>query len=95
MERAEFYECVRSSVRHYLPLGFQKLPVLIHETELAGQKTALFTLKNERAMPVLSLERYCKKIEAGENPEQMVMQLAVDYAKQLFRERKTSRICQR
>lgn len=95
MNRADFYSNVKDSVRNYLPLGFKQFPVLIHETELAGQKTVLFTLENERTMPVLSLERYFKKIEAGENPEQMVMQLAVDYARQLFRERKTSRTCQR
>lgn len=95
MERFEFYECVRRSVRNFLPIGFQKLPILIHETELAGQKTALFTLKSEKDMPILSLERYLKSIEAGEQPEQVMIRIGVDYTKHLSKEQKVSRACQR
>ena len=94
MDRRKFYEYVRSSVRNYLPMGFQKMPVLIYETELSGQKTALFTLKNEKAMPVMSLERYLQSVEQGENIEQTMIRIGVDYTKHLSRERKMSRTCQ-
>lgn len=95
MNRLEFYASVKDSVRNYLPLRFKQFPVLIHEMDYAGQKTALMTLQCERRMPVISLERYLKSIEQGEPPEQTMIRIGVDYTKHLARERKTSRACQR
>lgn len=95
MNRLDFYERVRDSVRNYLPMGFRQMPVLIHETEQAGQTTALMTLQGSRKMPVMSLEKYLKNMEQGEKPEQTMIRIGVDYTKHLSRERKTSRACQR
>ena len=50
MNRVDFYSNVKDSVRNYLPLGFKQFPVLIHEINHAGQKTALMTLQGERRM---------------------------------------------
>lgn len=95
MNRADFYQSVRGTVGNYLPLGFQKMPVLIHETEQAGQKTALLTLESGRAMPVMSLEGYLRSVEQGERPEQTMIRIGVDYTKHLVRERKKSQAYQR
>lgn len=95
MNRADFYESVKDSVRNYLPMGFRQLPVVIRETEQGGQKTALMTLQGAGRMPVMSLERYLKSVEQGERPEQAVIRIGVDYTKHLSRERKTGRTCQR
>lgn len=93
MNRADFYQSVRDTVGNYLPLGFQKMSVLIHETEQAGQKTAFLTLEGRQAMPVMSLERYLRSVEQGERPEQTMIRIGVDYTKHLVRERKKSQIC--
>ena len=95
MNRVDFYSNVKDSVRNYLPLGFKQFPVLIHEINHAGQKTALMTLQGERRMPVMSLERYLQSMEQGEKPEQTMIRIGVDYTKHLSRERKASRACQR
>lgn len=95
MKRLDFYERVKDSVRNYLPMGFRQMPVLIHETEQAGQKTALMTLQGNGRMPVMSLEKYLKSVEQGERPEQTMIRIGVDYTKHLSRERKASRVCQR
>ncbi len=95
MNRVDFYSNVKDSVRNYLPLGFKQFPVLIHEINHAGQKTALMTLQGERRMPVMSLEKYPKNMEQGEKPEQTMIRIGVDYTKHLSRERKTSRAYQR
>lgn len=95
MNRLDFYERVRDSVRNYLPMGFRQMPVLIHETEKAGQTTALMTLQGNRKMPVMSLEKYLESMEQGEKPEQALIRIGVDYTKHLARERKVSRTCQR
>lgn len=93
MNRLEFYASVKNTVRNYLPLGFKQFPVLIHEMDYAGQKTALMTLQGEKRMPVMSLERYLKSVEHGEQPEQIMIRIGVDYTKHLSRERKASRAC--
>ena len=95
MNRLEFYASVKNTVRNYLPLGFKQFPVLIHEMDYAGQKTALMTLQGEKRMPVMSLERYLKSVEHGEQPEQIMIRIGVDYTKHLSRERKASHACQR
>ncbi len=95
MNRSDFYESVKDSVRNYLPLGFKQFPVLIQEFNHAGQKTALMTLKGEKRMPVMSLEKYLKNMEQGERPEQTMIRIGVDYTKHLSRERKASRAYQR
>ena len=95
MNRADFYSNVKDSVRNYLPMGFKQMPVLIHELEQAGQKTALMTLQGNGRMPVMSLEKYLKNMEQGEKPEQTMIRIGVDYTKHLSRERKASRACQR
>lgn len=71
------------------------MPVLIHELEQGGQKTALMTLQANRRMPVMSLEKYLKNMEQGEQPEQTMIRIGVDYTKHLSRERKASRAYQR
>lgn len=95
MRRAEFYKCVKDSVRNYLPFGFRQMPVLIQEYEQAGQKTALMTLQGNGRMPMLSLERYLQSVEQGEKPEQTMIRIGVDYSKHLAKEHKASRTCQR
>lgn len=93
MNREEFYQTIKKSVGKYLPLGFQKMPVQIYETDQAGQKSALLTLEAGRSMPVMSLERYLKSMECGQPPEQTMIQIGIDYAKRLMRERKKSQAC--
>lgn len=95
MKRFDFYERVRDSVRNYLPMGFRQMPVLIYETDQAGQKTAQMTLQGNGRMPVMSLEKYLKSVEQGERLEQTMIRIGVDYTKHLSRERKASRACQR
>lgn len=95
MNRSDFYESVKDSVKDYLPVGFKQMPVLIHELEQGGQKTALMTLQANRRMPVMSLEKYLKNMEQGERLEQTMIRIGVDYTKHLARERKMSRACQR
>lgn len=95
MNRSDFYASVKDSVRNYLPLGFKQFPVRIYELNLSGQRTALMTLQGERRMPVMSLERYLKSMERGEQPEQTMIRIGVDYTKHLSRERKASRARQR
>lgn len=95
MDRTDFYACVKESVGNYLPMGFRQMPVLIRETEQGGQKTARMTLQGAGSMPVISLEKYLKSVEQGEQLEQTMIRIGVDYAKHLARERRASRSCQR
>lgn len=89
MNRITFYEAVRSGIRDFLPMGCKEAAIVIHEAEIMGRKTAVFALEIEGAakMPLLNMEPYLEQVSNGGNIHQTMIEMAVDYAKQIAKQR--------
>ena len=89
MNRIIFYKAVRSEIRDFLPIEYKEAALVIHEAEIMGRKTAVFALEIEGAakMPLLNMEPYLKQVGDGGNIQQTMIEMAVDYAKQIAKQR--------
>jgi len=83
MNRIEFYQMIGTGIRRYLPMGYQEYQVHIKEAEISEKKNALLVLEKEgvKNMPVMSLEPYLDRVEAGMDEDVALVDIAVDYAK--------------
>lgn len=83
MNRIEFYQMIGTGIRRYLPMGYQDYQVHIKEAEISEKKNALLVLEKEGVtnMPVMSLEPYLDRVEAGMDEDVALVDIAVDYAK--------------
>lgn len=90
MNRAEFYQRIRTGIGRYLPMGYQKYQVHIKETEVGDRKHALLKLEKEgiHTMPTMSLESYLSRRESGMDENSVLIEIAVDYAKLVSMQRK-------
>lgn len=83
MNRIEFYQMIGTGIRRYLPMVYQEYQVHIKEAEISEKKNALLVLEKEgvKNMPVMSLEPYLDRVEAGMDEDVALVDIAVDYAK--------------
>lgn len=91
MKRLDFYNAVRYGIKSYLPMGYKDYEIHIQEKRIAGEKIATFTLQRADAgkMPVVELDEYFERIQAGADPQQTIIDLAVDYTRQGVRYRQS------
>lgn len=92
MERIEFYDEVRNGIQKYLPVGCRGYQVWITESEITGGKKALFCLYNGKhsSMPFLDMETYLKRVQDGAELSGVLIDMAVDYARELAMRREKS-----
>lgn len=91
MNRIKFYQMIGTGIRRYLPMGYQEYQVHIKEAEISEKKYALLVLEKEgvKNMPVMSLETYLDRIEAGRDEKAVLIDIAVDYIKMVSIQRQS------
>lgn len=93
MNRTEFYETLKYRIHPYLPMGCKGMPIHIEEKEAFGKKQTLFTMQanGKRQMPIINIESYWKQVEAGADVGKIVIDMAIDYTRELFDQRQPKR----
>lgn len=91
MNRVEFYQMIGNGIRRCLPEKYRDYPVFIKETEISGRMKALLLVEKEGMdhMPVMNLEPYWDRIEAGQSGSVVLADMAADYARMISIQHRT------
>lgn len=81
MDRAEFFDQVKSRIKEYLPKEFEPMELVVQEFDIEGEKRVGFTFiePEGKRVPVLDLEEACQSVLNGADSEDILRMVAKAY----------------